>query len=78
MIGFVGEGSYVHKIYWDVVAYGLVCLFLSISLFITKEVLKGVEHIANASEMYMEELRKKNENAKSNKVEEKLNYLIND
>ena len=78
LIGFVGEGSYVHKIYWDVVAYGLFFLFLFISLFITNAFLKGVEHIAKASEMYMEELRKKNENEKSKKVEEKLNYLIND
>ena len=81
IVGLMGETSYygnIHEIYWNVVAYGLFCLFLSISLFIANAVLKGVEHIAKASEMYMEELRKKNENEKSKKVEEKLNYLIND
>lgn len=81
IVGLMGETSYygnIHEIYWNVVAYGLFCLFLSISLFITNAVLKGVEHIAKASEMYMEELRKKNESDQDRKVEDKLNYLLND
>lgn len=67
-----------YKLPIDYIIYGISCFICGTLSYVVTMVLKGVEHIAKASEMYMEELRKKNENEKSKKVEEKLNYLIND
>lgn len=84
IVGLIGETSYygnIHEIYWNVVAYGLFCLFLSISLFITNAVLKGVEHIAKASEIYMEEVKKKklaDMDEKKKESDDKIDYLCQD
>jgi low affinity Fe/Cu permease len=68
IITMIAGFSTGYSVMWEVVIIGLSLIFFGALHFIMNAILKGIEQIAKASEIYMDELAKAKSEAKEDKT----------